>query len=226
MKLQLLLSTPISRNWVSLIHKDFIQYLEYKFYYNYNELIDDMPIQLNSKEQKDKLIFIDVNDSLHCEYINNIKLIYPEIRLVAFGLKLESKEIFQLFKKGFCSYRAIGSSPMDLFYLINMLKFKKVYLNTHIVDSILENIMENTLYDVKEEDQYKSYKYNNKLNRFSLTKKEEIVIEYLLQGLTYMDMSRLIGVTTFAINQRIKSIYKKLGINSRSELSYLLFKNN
>ena len=115
---------------------------------------------------------------------------------------------------------------MDLFYLINMLKFKKVYLNTHIVDSILENIMENTLYDVKEEDQYKSYKYNNKLNRFSLTKKEEIVIEYLLQGLTYMDMSRLIGVTTFAINQRIKSIYKKLGINSRSELSYLLFKNN
>jgi DNA-binding NarL/FixJ family response regulator len=226
MKLQLLLSTPISRNWVSLIHKDFIQYLEYKFYYNYNELIDDMPIQLNSKEQKDKLIFIDVNDSLHCEYINNIKLIYPEIRLVAFGLKLESKEIFQLFKKGFCSYIAIGSSPMDLFYLINMLKFKKVYLNTHIVDSILENIMENTLYDVKEEDQYKSYKYNNKLNRFSLTKKEEIVIEYLLQGLTYMDMSRLIGVTTFAINQRIKSIYKKLGINSRSELSYLLFKNN
>ena len=145
---------------------------------------------------------------------------------MAFGLKLESKEIFQLFKKGFCSYIAIGSSPMDLFYLINMLKFKKVYLNTHIVDSILENIMENTLYDVKEEDQYKSYKYNNKLNRFSLTKKEEIVIEYLLQGLTYMDMSRLIGVTTFAINQRIKSIYKKLGINSRSELSYLLFKNN
>ena len=52
MKLQLLLSTPISRNWFSLIHKDFIQYLEYKFYYNYNELIDDMPIQLNSKEQK------------------------------------------------------------------------------------------------------------------------------------------------------------------------------
>ena len=161
MKLQLLLSTPISRNWITLIHKDFIQYLEYKFYYNYNELIDDMPIQINSKEQKDKLIFIDVNDSLHNEYINNLKLIFPEIRLVAFGLKLESKEIFQLFKKGFCSYLAIGSSPMDLFYLINMLKFKKVYLNTHIVDSILENIMENTLYDVKEEDQYKSYKYNN-----------------------------------------------------------------
>jgi DNA-binding NarL/FixJ family response regulator len=226
MKLQFLLSTPISRNWITLIHKDFIQYLEYKFYYNYNELIDDMPIQLNSKEHKDKLIFIDVSDSLYIEYISNLKLIYPEIRLVAFGLKLESNEIFKLFKKGFCSYIAIGSSPIDLFYLVNMLKFKKVYLNTHIVDSILENIMENSLYDIREYDQYKSYEYNNKLNRFSLTKKEKIVIEYLLQGLTYMDMSRLIGVTTFAINQRIKSIYKKLGINSRSELSYFLLKNN
>lgn len=226
MKLQFLLSTPISRNWITLIHKDFIQYLEYKFYYNYNELIDDMPIQLNSKEQKDKLIFIDVSDSLYIEYISNLKLIYPEIRLVAFGLKLENNEIFNLFKKGFCSYIAIGSSPIDLFYLVNMLKFKKVYLSTHIVDSILENIMENSLYNIRKDDQYKSYEYNNKLNRFSLTKKEKIVIEYLLQGLTYMDMSRLIGVTTFAINQRIKSIYKKLGINSRSELSYFLLKNN
>jgi DNA-binding NarL/FixJ family response regulator len=54
----------------------------------------------------------------------------------------------------------------------------------------------------------------------ALTVKEKKVSNLLSQGLSYKEIASLLGVTTFAINQNAKSIFKKLNVRSRSELSY------
>jgi DNA-binding NarL/FixJ family response regulator len=53
-----------------------------------------------------------------------------------------------------------------------------------------------------------------------LTVKEKKVSSLLSQGLSYKEIASVMGVTTFAINQNAKSIFKKLNVRSRSELSY------
>ena len=61
------------------------------------------------------------------------------------------------------------------------------------------------------------YSFNN----LDFTKKQKEVCDYLLKGYTYKEIAKFLGVTIFTVNQRTKSIYKKLKVNSRNELSYL-----
>jgi DNA-binding NarL/FixJ family response regulator len=57
-----------------------------------------------------------------------------------------------------------------------------------------------------------------------LTKKQKEIIAYLIKGYTYKEVASFLGVTSFTINQRAKTVYKKLNINSRNELAYLIYK--
>jgi hypothetical protein len=63
-----------------------------------------------------------------------------------------------------------------------------------------------------------------KLTDLRLTNKEIEVVDYLLKGFSFKQISQIIGVTSFAVNQRTKSVYKKCNVKSRNELSYLLLK--
>ena len=63
---------------------------------------------------------------------------------------------------------------------------------------------------------YDTVKYSEK----ALTEKEKKVCEFLLKGYTYKEIANTIGVTSFAVNQRVKGIYKKLQVRSRAELSF------
>jgi DNA-binding NarL/FixJ family response regulator len=62
------------------------------------------------------------------------------------------------------------------------------------------------------------------LVHYALSEKERLVVEYLLKGYSYKQIAELLGVSSFAVNQRTKSVYKKCGVKSRNELSYLLLK--
>jgi DNA-binding CsgD family transcriptional regulator len=42
----------------------------------------------------------------------------------------------------------------------------------------------------------------------------------LTKGHSYKEIAEIIGLTTFSVNQKAKSIYKKIGVRSRAELSY------
>jgi DNA-binding NarL/FixJ family response regulator len=61
---------------------------------------------------------------------------------------------------------------------------------------------------------------NIKYSEKALTDKEKKVCEFLLKGYTYKEIANTIGVTSFAVNQRVKGIYKKLQVRSRAELSF------
>jgi DNA-binding NarL/FixJ family response regulator len=76
----------------------------------------------------------------------------------------------------------------------------------------------------KKETQPSSFLDKDKLKTLLLTKKDKEVIEYIIKGYTYKSIAEILNLTTFAVNQRTKSVYKKCGVRSRNELSYLLLK--
>ncbi len=57
-----------------------------------------------------------------------------------------------------------------------------------------------------------------------LTKREFELVELLAEGLTYKEAADRLFVTTFTINQHLKHIYTKLGINSKAELMAKMIK--
>lgn len=59
----------------------------------------------------------------------------------------------------------------------------------------------------------------------TLTAKEFEVFNFLIEGYTMKETSKLLNVKYSTINSHTKSIYKKLGVNSRSQLIIRFHKN-
>lgn len=57
-----------------------------------------------------------------------------------------------------------------------------------------------------------------------LTKREFELVQLLAEGLSYKEAADRLFVTTFTINQHLKHIYAKLGINSKAELMAKMIK--
>lgn len=57
-----------------------------------------------------------------------------------------------------------------------------------------------------------------------LTKREYELVKLLAEGLSYKEAAERLFVTTFTINQHLKHIYNKLGINSKAELMAKMIK--
>ena len=52
----------------------------------------------------------------------------------------------------------------------------------------------------------------------SLTVRERDVVNELLKGLTYKEISFALGISTTTVNDHIKNVYIKLDVRSKSEL--------
>jgi DNA-binding NarL/FixJ family response regulator len=57
-----------------------------------------------------------------------------------------------------------------------------------------------------------------------LSIRENEIVELLCEGLTYQQIAEKRFITTFAVNQHLKKIYKKLGIHSKGELIAMMLK--
>jgi len=57
-----------------------------------------------------------------------------------------------------------------------------------------------------------------------LSVRENEIAELLCEGLTYQQIAQKRFISTFAVNQHLKKIYKKLGIHSKGELIAMMLK--
>jgi len=55
-------------------------------------------------------------------------------------------------------------------------------------------------------------------NSSGLTAREKDVVNELLKGLTYKEISIALGISSTTVNDHIKNVYVKLGVRSKSEL--------
>ena len=194
------------------------QLLETRHFTNFKSLHSEL---LNKDEiaLENTLILLDIEDDLHFDYANSIKGLSKNIKLLALGLPRDIDTVIAFLKNGYNSFIDITANEIDLIKSIEKIKAGKYYLSDNKVDEIIKSITEeniNKLADTCLDD--------FKIMNFSLTKKDIEVIDFLIKGYTYKNIAEILCLTAFAVNQRAKSVYKKCGVRSRSELSYLLLK--
>jgi DNA-binding NarL/FixJ family response regulator len=205
-------------NWFNKIQEDLGEVYEFNFHKNINSLKNELEIK-----QKLTIVIIDIENisySLFTKaYFNN----HNHIKFIGIGYKKDIEQILNLINNNIISYISIEDSGIGLIKAINNAKKGKSYFCDETKDYLIDNYInslnsKNKIHILTGDD--KNVKNNNLENGKELTVKEMKVSNLLSQGLSYKEIASILGVTTFAINQNAKSIFKKLNVRSRSELSY------
>jgi DNA-binding NarL/FixJ family response regulator len=64
-----------------------------------------------------------------------------------------------------------------------------------------------------------------KTEGYSLTKREKDVLQHLVKGFTYKEVSNILNISTATVNDHIKKLYIKMDVNSKSELILKVLKD-
>lgn len=174
----------------------------------------------------DDVVILDVDYEASVDYFHKMKAQFDTIQVIAIGTDVNINKVIQFHKIGFLAYIDFNFSNGDFLMAIKKAMQGSRYFSesqvNESINMILQDKDENKEQLVLEKNQNDSLSIH-KVQAY-LTVKEKAVCEYLLKGHTYKEISDIIGVTTFTINQKAKNIYKKLNVRSRSELSYKILR--
>ena len=198
--------SKLIENWVTQIQEE----LNSVYFFKYHKTLDSLKNELSLVADK-RFVLIDITDSNFHLYTKEYFGHHNNIKFIGVGLDLTLTDLEFLVKSNISAFLQIGTSSIELMKAINSNDNNKFYLCLSAKDRLLNSIIE-------ESHPILSVQYYEN----ALTEKERKVSQLLTQGLSYKEIAQLMGVTTFAINQNTKRIYKKLSVRSRSELSFRL----
>ena len=220
MRLKTYLEKPITRKWFDEILVDLKYHTEVTSYYEFNTLLNSITYEFTA--ENDNIIVIDLDSVHYIELINQINELYTNTKIIGIGYPRNMEKTLDVLRNGVQAYLEIGNSPIDFYNALKSIKNGIMYLPMYKVDEFIKTLVKkNFKLNIKTINEA-PHKINNQLN--ALTAKQREVCDYLLKGYSYKEISQFLGVTTFTINQRAKSIYRKMEVNSRGELSYLFIK--
>jgi two-component system response regulator NreC len=192
------------------------RYIDIRTFTSFDALINN----LSEKEKLDKThIILDIEHDLHVDFTHKIKSLHSNVNILAVGFPKEISKLKELFQIGYNAYLDTTNNELDLVKALEKVSKKKFYLPERLADELIQNMIQEN-----KEKNNSSFLDDEKIEVLQLSKKDKEVVEYLIKGYTYKNIAEILGLTTFAVNQRTKSVYKKCGVRSRSELSYLLLK--
>jgi DNA-binding NarL/FixJ family response regulator len=220
MHLKTYLEKPVTKSWFEEILVDLKNHTNVINYYDFNTLLKSISNEVNI--EKETIIVIDFDSVHYIELINQINEVYTNIKLIGIGYPRDLERTLDVLRNGVHAYLEIGNSSIDFYNALRNIKEGIMYLPMYKVDEFIKNIVNKEFkFNINKSKEIPLH-IKNQLN--TLTLKQREVCDYLLKGYSYKEISQFIGLTTFTINQRAKSIYKKMGVNSRGELSYLFIK--
>jgi len=220
MQLKTYIEKPMTRTWFDEILVDLKNHTEVINYYDFNALLKSISNEVNI--EKDTIIVIDFDSIHYIELISQINEIYTNIKLIGIGYPRDLEKTLDVLRNGVHAYLEIGNSAIDFYNALRNIKEGIMYLPMYKVDEFIKTLVKKDIKFSINKSKEVPHHLKNQLN--TLTHKQREVCDYLLKGYSYKEISQFIGLTTFTINQRAKSIYKKMGVNSRAELSYLFIK--
>jgi DNA-binding NarL/FixJ family response regulator len=205
-------------NWFNKIQEDLGGVYIFNLHKNINSLKNELEIKQNIS-----IVIIDIENVSYSLFTKAYFKDYNHIKFIGVGFKKGVEQIINLIDNNIISYISIEDSGLGLVKAINNAKKGKSYFcdetKDYLIDSYISSMNpKNKKHFITGED--KIANNNNSEIIKELTVKEKKVSNLLSQGLSYKEIASLLGVTTFAINQNAKSIFKKLNVRSRSELSY------
>ena len=215
MHLEIYIEKPLTRVWFQNILNELGDIVNT----NFNRDISTLMKRLDTVDENHNLIIIiDVDSIHHNEIIQQIKLYHPKLKLHAIGSRMKIEDIIVLFKKGFYSFNELGQSSIEIYNALKQTSYSKRYLTNDKMNELIIRFINGNNFEL--ESNPKSILHNGPKN-LDFTKKQKEVCDYLVKGYTYKEIASFLGITTFTVNQRAKTIYKKLKVKSRNELAYL-----
>ena len=136
--------------------------------------------------------------------IDGIKLISvasPETDVIMLTVFMDSEKIFNALCAGATGYLLKGTPMPEILKAINEIHNGGSYMSPSIARKVVEH-----------------FKTPTKRVNSDLTERERDVINCLLDGLSYKLIADRLNISIDTVRFRIKSIYKKLHVNSKGEI--------
>jgi DNA-binding NarL/FixJ family response regulator len=190
--------------------------------FHFHSSLDSLKNELDLKSSSN-ISIIDVSDINYQLFTNSYFINHPNVKFIGIGIKKDVEKILNLSNTNISAYFTIENTSLYLIKAIKNIGNNTIYLCDYTKDFLINNnIFPNKLISSKFTISNKISIINNMEQPVieAVTEREKKVVDLLLQGLSYKEIAHLLEVSTFAINQHTKSIYKKLKVRSRSELSF------
>jgi DNA-binding NarL/FixJ family response regulator len=220
--------SKIVKNWILSIEADLDKIVEFNYHLTLESLKNELDIKLKST-----IAIVDLTDSNFSLYTKNYFGNAKNIKFIGIGTKLEISDLKTIVDSNVDSFIEVGNSSIELIKAIKSIKNNQKYFCEQTKEQILRELIVQIENGNNEIKVLKSINSNELIDLYArkpldlkvetLTEKEKKVTQLLTQGLSYKEIANILGVTSFAINQNAKNIYKKLKVRSRSELSYRIF---
>ena len=205
-------------SWMNNSIKDLEGLYDFKIHNSLQSLKNELEIK-----QGNAIAIIDVEDINYSLYTKNYFSNFENVKFIGIGYSKDVLEIIELLKSNISSYVNIESNSLELVKSIKSVENNKMYF----CEQTKEHLIKKYIDEIKLKKVQKIYNpliaVNSSEEIKSLTEKETKVSNLLAQGLSYKEIAQILDVTTHAINQNAKSIYKKLKVRSMAELSYKIY---
>jgi len=164
-------------------------------------IIDDVV-----KDMPDVLIMdIDLPGKSGIDAVVEVKAVFPEIKILMLTVFEDDEKIFAAIKAGANGYLLKKDPPQKILDAIRELSEGKASMNGLIAKKVME------------------YFYKKKplpgIEDFNLTKREQEILEHLIEGLSYKEIAARCFISPETMNSHIKNIYQKLNVHSRAQIT-------
>jgi len=158
------------------------------------------------KEMPDVLIMdIDLPGRSGIDAVIELKGVFPELKVLMLTVFEDDEKIFSAIKAGADGYLLKKAPPQKILDAIRELSEGKASMNGLIAKKVMEFF-------------YKKKPMVN-VEDFNLTRREHEILEWLIQGLSYKEIATKCYISPETINSHIKSIYQKLNVHSRAQIT-------
>ncbi len=132
-----------------------------------------------------------------------IKKEYPDIDILILTIFEEEDKILTAIQAGATGYILKNTRPGDLISQIKSIHTGGSPISPHIARKILDEFRKETKVVEKKD--------------YNLTRREKEILQSIVEGLTYKEISRKHGIASSTVKKHILHIYRKLEVNSKVE---------
>jgi DNA-binding NarL/FixJ family response regulator len=160
-------------------------------------------------EEKPFLVFLDIGlpGISGLQAISVLKKEYPDTHIVVVTGESSNDSVWEAISNGADGYLLKPFSLEEIRHQIQVVRSGGAAISPHIAGKLIRKINTDNR-PVQEQ----------RTTIPDLTKREQDVVEQLIKGLTYKEVSQILRISTTTVNDHIKNIYTKLGVNSKAEL--------
>lgn len=142
-----------------------------------------------------------------------IKSINNNIKVIILTSHITEEEVISSIKAGASSYCSKDINPESLANIVLTVIKGALWFDSKVADIVINALTNNT-----------KVLNSENMNNYNLTDREKDVIEYLCEGLTNSEISKLLDVSINTVKVHVSSIIQKMGVEDRTQVVVKAFK--